>query len=612
MVVVPLLLFAAHRFPGPTALLDAARQALASNNKGAVVSLFSNPDYADYLLRMSGRQGGFTHVKVAVIPAPPGWEQSGAYWAVFHSHQDIEQDHDPVFPIQNGHGLLGREIPLWGEGINPIFQSRADVHILPSASEADITADLFFKRTGPRKATILRLNDYYMLHSARVDGASEKLVIADDRAVPVVEPGETLRAGSLLIPWAPAPIASATFTYSGILRNVGEDKISANEAYVTAWWVPTTAQLPHQSSVRVVAPKEWTIRSEGSVSSTGWDSAATAGPREQVVSYRCEIPISFPKVAAGNYLLAASVQDRGRSFSAYDLGPKLDEGRGKQDVDTAARAVRFYENLLGSFPFSGYDVLDSDSYYGIESYNYTVLRKDITSWATSHEIGHTYFGGLVPCPYVRDTWNEGMTQYVDSVLFKKDSDHTLEGGIATVNLGVPLTQMFVPWEYNDASYMRGAYVMRMLENEIGFDGVRNGLRDLIKTRVGKDTAWPDLRASFERASGQQLEWFWNQWIAGATFPKLTVLGAKTSRAGDEWVTRVRVSQSGTRKPFRLRFQIKSTSGTDVEEQPEEMSSASQEFDVKTEFRPLRVAVDPFQYTLAKVGPPVEPVASTRS
>ena len=63
-----------------------------------------------------------------------------------------------------------------------------------------------------------------------------------------------------------------------------------------------------------------------------------------------------------------------------------------------ARACEFFEKNLGPFPFPSYEVFDADTYYGIESYSYTLLNRTVTTRFVTHELGHTWFGGIAPCP----------------------------------------------------------------------------------------------------------------------------------------------------------------------------------------------------------------------
>src|SRR5688572_3240821 len=78
--------------------LERFRRAIGSGVRSNVEAIFARPEDSRYLLAMAERRGGLRKLKVSAIPTPPGWENATGYWAVVHTFQDIEQDHDPVYP----------------------------------------------------------------------------------------------------------------------------------------------------------------------------------------------------------------------------------------------------------------------------------------------------------------------------------------------------------------------------------------------------------------------------------------------------------------------------------------------------------------------------------
>lgn len=557
-MVVPLVA-ALIQLPPLTPFVAELRDAVTSGNSQRITHLFVRSGDSDYLFRMAAGRGGLRTLKVAVIPSPPGWEATGNYWAVIHTRQDIEEDHDPVYPVvvDNFRWKLGREIPEDATANAQISDAAIDVHLLPAASRIQIHTVLSVAVTASNRAPLYRLNDNFRLESAAANGAAPSHVLEAGDTLLSPKEGDVVHAGSLLIPWSRKVSAKPRFDYSGILNSSNEDKIDARVCYLTAWWVPSLGRLPFTTSTRVVGPAGWVIESEGNRVSPPESRVTPAfKPQsgEQERCFRCDIPISFPKVVAGAYIVASEKRAGGRTYRAYHLDSS-DNARAEKDVQTIADAIAWYEQRLGPFPFNEYNCFDADTYYGIESYSYTLLNSRITAWAVGHEALHTYFGGLVPCAYVHDSWNESMTQYVDSVLRRNNSDRTLEGAAASINLRVPLTELPVAHEYASATYFRGAFALKMLENEIGIDAIYKALRAMIADRRGKETTWYDLRHYFEKASGRKLDWFWSQWISGATFPKLAIIDAQGTSLPPGTQVHVVVRQTGTPEPYRLRFRI---------------------------------------------------------
>lgn len=586
---------------------DDLRYAVGSGNEARVQSFFVRKSDASYLLEMAERQGGLRGIKVSMIPSPPGWEQHGPYWAIFHTVQDIESDHDAVYPvIRTGNGFrLGREISEGTPQSVRIKHLATRVKLDPPQGRADVSAQADLQAWSGSGAPVFRVNDNYIFRTPQVDGHEAPIVLAGDK-LPSPIRGDVVRAGSLAIVWQPTPPKSVRFSYSGTVRVPGADKVTTSVAYLTAWWTPSIARLPHTSEVTVVAPRAWHVVSEGTRLP---DPAAVGGDEEATTVFRCDVPISYPKVVAGMYKLAHEQQDvNGRWFRAYHLDP-VDPERGKRDVGKMLAAVGFFEDHLGPFPFPGYACYDADTYYGIESYSYTLLRRSITTQFVTHEMAHTYFGGLAPSAYVKDSWNEGVTQYVDSVALGKNADGTLQRALQTLNVPMPLTKMPVTHLYNSATYWRGAYVMKMLEAEMGQEKVLSALAQVVKGQVDKETTWASLLPYFERVHGKKLDWFWAQWIENAEFPLLTIKSAQLIEREGKYSTFVTVAQSETYTPYRLRFKVRvrSTAGV-LGEKDVELVGNQDSFRIDTDTKPTQASLEVFPLTLARVAgtAPVKP------
>lgn len=563
--------------------------ALKSGKKSKVEPFFVNQRADAYFWLMCKRNGGLGKLQVAVLPCPPGWKTEGRYWVIFHTFEDIEQDHDPVYELaQYGTQYrIGKEIPE--DDLDGWKITHADIHsfIHPRLHSISVDASLNLVPGTIERAPLFRLNDVYQLHHSKREVFIEN---QDELVIPT--PGSLVRAGSLLIPWTANPDTHYEFQYSGVLQHTSQDIVNNHEAYATAWWVPSLGRLPFTVRSTITGPANWIIRAEGNRVSH------VINGKKQTITYNCPLAISYPKIIAGAYHLVASKTVKGEPFHIWQLDP-INKIVGNRDLKNMIRAAAFYEKTLGPLPFHGYACYDSDEYYGIESYSHTLLNKTITHFI-SHEMGHCYFGGIVPCTYVHDSWNEGVTEFIDSVVLLKDKDRSLEGAFRSINVHVPLTQMPVAWSYGSASYFRGCYVMKMLEGEIGDANVLGGLKDLVRERKGIATRWDDLRSYFEKRAGRSLKWFWSQWVDHATFPALQILHENTERTSNEYQTSIIVKQSGTRTPFHLKFKISANVAGTIVSRIVEMNRSEQQYVITTRHRPDSIKLDVFPLTLAHV------------
>ncbi len=597
------------RQSGNTTFAEDVRKTVAGGLETRIATLFQNPADSTYLFEMAHRTKGLGRLRAAIIPSPPGWTETGPFLLVVHEYQGPEADHDPVYAtvvLPNGQIKIGSEIP---EDASPqrVRHLTADVHLHPAQNRADFAATVEMEPSDAVQAPLFRLNDIYKLNGPG------KVLSADD-GIPVPREGDMVRAGSLLIPWSTKPAKSYQFTYSALYDLKGRDIVDLTAAadadrlddsvcYITAYWAPSLGRNPNSTNVRVTGPKDWVLRSEGvavSPDNSAWPAPQAVAKDEQIAAYQCDVPISFPKVVGGKYRLAAELAEDGTTFRFFQLEP-VDANKGQEIVRKMADALADYKKWLGPFPYPSYEAFQGYEYDGMESYSYTVISPRAFQYA-SHELGHTYFGGLVPCTYIHDTWNESLTQYIDSVAHLKNADKTLETGLRTLSVHKAVSQMNIPWADGNASYFRGAYIMKMLEAEIGLDNVLAGLKAMVADRRGKETRWGDVRQYMEASSKDPLDWFWKQWVDGASFPTLEIIDVQPIQKEGKYQTLVTVRQSGTANPFNMKFVLR-LSGTDTsQEQFVTMTAPEQVFVFNTAFAPKTAAIDVFKYALATIKP----------
>lgn len=577
------------------ALLQKTRTAVSDGRFDSLEGLFTQKRYAQSVRAIAGDSSALRGLKVDAFPAPKGLEKFGDYWVIFHRFQGLEAEHDRIHPmVRTGDGLaLGAEIP---EDIAVPYEiTHHDFRVYLRESEGVIIeATIDLKRTSGDGAILMRMNNTFQVGAATYNGKPVNVFAYESLDKITLDPAKTelIRMGGAIILTNPGASGKLRLLYTGTFKYQGSDRATSDSVILTSYWYPHIGRSPSTSSTTVTGPKDWLILTNGDIK-----SESVSGDKK-TVSFVNNVAVPFFHLVAGPYKLAAETQDRGRTFRAWHLD-ESGSARAKGDVESAKNAVAFFEDRYGKYPYNHYDIVDTPDYYGIECYSFTLLSPSISSWATSHEVGHTWFGGMVPNTYIKSIWNESLTQYIDSIVFKKNADRSLNNGYSSRNAPVALADsLLAHGPYGNVGYYRGAYVMKMLENEIGEAAMTARLSDLVKQRRGKKTEWSDIAGIFK------LDWFFEQWVYGKQFPKLDVTRAFTeagTRGG--FVTTVDIAQSGTPKPFKVKFAVVLTSRTGEKSQVVDLSKASQTFYLESDSRPTRVTLDPFGYTLAAVPAP---------
>jgi hypothetical protein len=231
--------------------------------------------------------------------------------------------------------------------------------------------------------------------------------------------------------------------------------------------------------------------------------------------------------------------------------------RGREVAERAAEIALFYQSIIGDSPYSSFAValVESDLPGGHSPGYFAMLNQPLPSsplvWRNdpvafsnypdffiAHELAHQWWGQAVGWRNYHEQWlSEGFAQYFAALFaqhqkgdelfvsmlrqLRKWSLDTSEQG--PVSLGYRLghirgeSRVFRALVYN-----KGAAVLHMLRRMIGddefFRGLRRFYRDSRFRKVGTD----DLQAAMERESGKPLDRFFQQWIYGATIPRVKV------------------------------------------------------------------------------------------
>jgi aminopeptidase N len=585
--------------------LDFVNQARAAAQAGSFAQLqqlFADPRSIEPLRHMVGAEASLRQIGIHDFPAPPGYERYGKTWVVFHRWQRHEHQHDIVFPIiETGDGpRFGGEIP---EDLATNYQIqhldvRAD--LFPEKPKADFTIAARIRRTADGPQTVLmRINDSYTIQRATYRGRDVPLFShLSSSNVKLNDQPALVQAGSVLYLTNAGEGGELTLSYETDLAIPRQDGIRKDHALFLSYWWPHIGRQPSTSRITVSGPQDWLLMANGDLVEEKRD-----GDRKSV-TWSNPVAVSYHHIVGGPYLLAAETKDRGRTIRAWHIG-SVNRTRATQDVESAAKAIAFFEDRFGDFPYNHYDIVDTPEFYGLECYSFTVLSPTITSWATSHEVGHTWFGGIVPNTYIRSMWNESVTQYVDSILFKKNSDRTLEQGWNYRTAAVALGELVEPHGANgNVGYMRGAYVLNMLAQEIGEDAVIRGLRRLVTERRGKASEWSDVEQALQKEAPSDIRWFFRQWLWSVERPKLSFSRAETRPSDGTYLTSVRIVQTEVRSPFRLRFDIVLETPGKEERFPVVMSEMNETFSLRTDGKPSRAKVDCFGKSLAEPASPI--------
>ncbi|MEN8007981.1 MAG: M1 family aminopeptidase [Candidatus Krumholzibacteriota bacterium] len=148
-----------------------------------------------------------------------------------------------------------------------------------------------------------------------------------------------------------------------------------------------------------------------------------------------------------------------------------------------------------------------------------------------HELSHMWFGDMISPEDWTHIWlNEGFATYVEALwaehrwgptgLISFMNQHDWGHGYPTDSLIRDSASSYAPYYFRTIAYHKGAWVLHMLRRQLGDNDFFAALTAYLNNpalRFGNAHS-DDFRQACEDVSGQDLQWFFDQWLYRTTYP----------------------------------------------------------------------------------------------
>ncbi len=204
--------------------------------------------------------------------------------------------------------------------------------------------------------------------------------------------------------------------------------------------------------------------------------------------------------------------------------------------------IEVFSQLTGvNYPWRKYaQTTVADFFGGMENVSATTLVDwipDRRSYADrpwyhhiliAHELAHQWFGDYATLGNWANMWlNEGFAEFMPGQYWAEklgrhaEDDYYLDEynqfmGIDQ-NRRMPLASLG-----SNNVYPKGALVLQMLKKYLGERRFWAGVKRYLNDHPMGNAVTDDLRQSFLAATGENLDWFWDQWIYQAGYPEFAV------------------------------------------------------------------------------------------
>ena len=253
-------------------------------------------------------------------------------------------------------------------------------------------------------------------------------------------------------------------------------------------------------------------------------------------------------LAVGDYAIVKDYY-KGKEVSYYV--EKEYEKEARQIYGKTPAMIAYYEKILGiDFPWAKYAQISGREYVSgamenttATMHNEMVLQdarelKDGNGWESTiaHELFHHWFGDLVTAEsWSNITVNESFADYSQTLWLEhskgKDAGayENFTGLRYYLSSPSDAEKDLVRYFYKDredvfdlVSYQKGGRVLNMLRHLVGdkafFASLHNYLEE---NKFGSGTA-VKLKLAFEKETGKNLDWFFNQWYFGSGHPYVRI------------------------------------------------------------------------------------------
>jgi aminopeptidase N len=326
------------------------------------------------------------------------------------------------------------------------------------------------------------------------------------------------------------------------------------------WWPckDHVSDKPETMDIRVTVPEPLVAAANGKLA-----GVETHGDGRRTYHWTVSAPISAYNVAlniAPYRTIEGSLESvAGGSFPVVFYVLPGDYERGRELFPEILEHLRFYEELLGPYPFRAdkYGVAQTP-HLGME--HQTIIgygagfRRDVMTprgdWGFDrlhhHELSHEWWGNLVTNADWSDMWlHEGFGTYMQALYIEKKQDAARSRDyLAAMRKRIDNRQPVAPpgplsakGIYWGDIYFKGAWVLHTLRFLMGDDAFFQALRrmayptpDLERAAGGASCRFAsteDFVAIAERCAGRDIGWFFDLYVRQEKLPRL----AAERRAG---------------------------------------------------------------------------------
>jgi aminopeptidase N len=310
------------------------------------------------------------------------------------------------------------------------------------------------------------------------------------------------------------------------------------------------------------------------------------------------------------------------------------ENTARKAFGNTKKMIAVYEELTGvKFPYNKYDqaIVAHFQFGGMENITATTMAdteiffadmgigEGVVTDLVSHELAHSWFGDMVTCKNWAELWlNEGFATYMEAAYLEKVSGRAAYMAKVRADAGDFIVNDVISKKRNglfnrlagnvdalfqsDAvTYHKGGAVIHQLREQVGTDNFWKGINAYLNAHKFGNVESTDLRKAMEDASGQDLGWFFDQWVYGVGAPRITVQPTYSPSTKTLKVTITQSQRADTHVPlaFRMPVSIRVKNAEGSTDTPVDITKRLEVVSIKSTSTPTEIIFDPTDKVVIK-------------
>src|ERR1700726_2513421 len=418
-----------------------------------------------------------------------------------------------------------------------------------------------------------------------------------------------------------------TFEYDGTLENADNSPVpglklayigdDSSYLFYAGRWFPVSGYGINRftSTISLTVPAHMLVI--GSGTATVRDPPASQKPNASVLPTKTFTFVSTKPSFPGT-IVAGVFQEYKSDEAGIDLHvffKPTHQKLGAEYATTATQEFTYYITLYG-VPLSSKlnvveipdDTVPSSWAPEIAAISSHTITEKVNYRLLANTIGHQWWGVSVS-PASKDDWwlGDGFARYAEAMYVENAAGAAgLEEAVKDMSVGslaydtVPLSSAskldLFSQEFQSLVTDKGAMILHMLRWVMGEDKFLKTMRSFAKQFAGKSASTDGFRTIAEQNYGDQLTWFFSQWLDSTGAPEFKVKYT-VYRLGSNKGFRVTGEIAQDLDLFRMPVDLKIDTDGKTENKRIEVVGTNSPFTVETFGRPRRIAVDPDHHVL---------------